>query len=353
MTPKELEAVDLKLVSLPRTLFIAASVVLAVALCGGPARADEAIWRNHMNTAAEAAKRGDHAAAVQMYGAALKQTSGFAENDTRMAATYFGLAQAQRAQYDDPAAEKSHLRALTLLESANSTVREPQHELLQRKASVLNALGDLYRVQSRYSEAETSFRRELSIIEQTQGRDNPLVAHALSNNFAALYRAQGRSDEAEAAYKRALAILEKSGPADDTRLGFALIDLAEWYQGLQRHAEAEPYYRRGIPIVEKSFPPAHPRVLHLLQDWGVVTQLQGRYKEAEAVYRMLLRLIEKTYGADHPNAAFALNNFVGLYEVQGRRADADAVRKRMLALSNAPLRTQPYVPEQGLPPRRK
>ena len=93
-------------------------------------------------------------------------------------------------------------------------------------------------------------------------------------------------------------------------------------------------------------------MLNLLQDWGVVTQLQGRYKEAEAVYRMMLTLIEKTYGVNHPNVGYALNNFAGLYEAQGRRADADAVRKRMLELNNAPLRTQPYVPEQGLPRRR-
>mgnify|MGYP006267129499 CR=1 FL=1 len=317
-------------------------------LIAGGAQADEAIWRNHMATAAEAAKRSDHAAAVQLYEAALRQTGGFAPDDARVAATIFGLAQAQRAQYDYAAAEKNYLRALGLLETAAS----PSEARNTSLAGVLNALGDLFRVQGRHADAEMYYRRELTIIEQTQGSDSPAVAQALSNNFAALYRAQGRRSEAEAAYKRAFAILEKSAPADDPRLGFALIDLAEWYQGEQRPAEAEPYYRRGIPIVEKTLPPAHPRLLNLLQDWGVVTQLQGRYKEAEAVYRMLLSLIERTYGADHPNVAFALNNFVGLYEVQGRQSDANAVRKRMLALNNAPLRTQPYVPEQGVPRRR-
>ena len=112
------------------------------------ARADEAIWRNHMNTAAEAAKRGDHAAAAQMYDAALRQSTVFGDSDARVAATYFGLAQAQRAQHTYEAAEKNYLQALAILESVNGAAH-------QRSASVLNALGDLYRVQGRYPQAES------------------------------------------------------------------------------------------------------------------------------------------------------------------------------------------------------
>ena len=118
---------------------------------GGIARADEAIWRNHMATAAEAAKRGDHAAAVQMYGAALKQAVAFGDADARVAATHFGLTQAYRAQYDYANAEKNYLRALALLESVNGTIYEPA---VYSRASVLNGLADVYRVQGRYKEAE-------------------------------------------------------------------------------------------------------------------------------------------------------------------------------------------------------
>ena len=338
---------------------LASMFVFVAMLCTGAAGADEAIWRNHMATAAGAANRGDHAAAVQMYNAAAKQAQAFGENDARLAATLYGLAQAYRAQHDYAPAEKNYLRALAILESQplSQPGSEPLRERNAGVQSVLSGLADLYRVQGRYREAENYYQRELAIIEKTQGPGSPAVAQALSNNLAALYRAQGRRDEAESAYKRALAILEKALPATDPRLGLALIDLAEWYQGQQRYAEAEPYYRRGIPIVEKTFPPAHPRVLHLLQDWGMVTQMQGRYKEAEVVYKMMLSVIEKAYGAEHPNVGIALNNFVGLYEIQGRQADADAVRKRMLELRNTSFRGQPYVPyqgpDQGLPRRKR
>jgi tetratricopeptide (TPR) repeat protein len=206
-----------------RVLAVAAA---AAALCAGNAYADEAIWRNHMATAAEAAKRGDHAAAVQMYSAALKQAEAFETKDApdlRLAATCYGLAQAYRAQHNYASAEKNYLRALAILQSANGALHE-------RNAPVLNGLADLYRVQGRYADAEDYYKRELAILEKTLGPDHPAVAQALSNNLAALYRVQMRREEVEALYLRALAILEKALPANDPQLGLALIDLAEWYQ---------------------------------------------------------------------------------------------------------------------------
>jgi tetratricopeptide (TPR) repeat protein len=327
---------------------LAGFFVWAALLFTVESRADDAIWRNHMATAAEATKRGDHAAAVQMYEAAAKQaelSAAGAVRDVQLTATYTGLAQAYRAQHMYKPAEAHYLRALALLESLKGLLPE-------QNATVLNGLGDLYRLQGRYAEAESYYRRELAILEKTLGAGHPAVAQALSNNLAALYRVQARREETEAIYLRSLAIMEKAVPATDERLGLALIDLAEWYQGQQRYAEAEQYYRRGIHILQAAFPAAHPRILLLLQDWGTVTQLLGRYRDAEAVYGLMLSLIEKAFGAQHPNVGVALNNFVGLYEIQGRQAEADAVRKRMLELRNTQYRGKPYVPYQ-VPPARK
>jgi tetratricopeptide (TPR) repeat protein len=304
--------------------------------------ADESAWRNFMAAATDAAKRGDQSAAAANYENAVKAAAAFAGTDTRLAAALFGLGRAKRAQHDNAAAENSYLRALAILDAS------PKASDAAR-AEIYNALGDVSRVQGRYKPAEDYYQRELAQLAKLHGADSAAVATALSNNMASLYRAQGRHDEAEAAYLRALGILEKGVPSGDERLGIALIDLAEWFQGRQQYAKAEPYYRRGIPILQKVFPPAHPRILSLLQEWGQVRQLQGHYTDAEAVYRAMLALIETHRGADHPNAAVALNNLIGLYEAQGRLADADALRQRMLQIANTPYRGQPYVPYQGNP----
>ena len=51
------------------------------------------------------------------------------------------------------------------------------------------------------------YKRALAIREQTRGKDHPEVAVTL-NNLGELYRMNGRYAEAEQFYKRALAIVE-------------------------------------------------------------------------------------------------------------------------------------------------
>lgn len=318
--------------------------VVAAALCPPPAAADEGAWRNAISQGADAVAREDHAGAVVQFGHAVAAAQAFGPDDARLAESHYRLGHAHRALLDYPLAEQNFLRALVIVE----TTPVPNFSL----ADVLDALGDVHRMQGRHREAESVYMRALLWLEQAHGTTHPLVAQALSNNLASLYRVLGRFAEAEAAYVRAVAILEQSVPADDKRLGLARIDLAEWHYEHNRYAEAEALYRRGIPVVQKSLPPAHPRVLELLQDWGRVQQLQGHYAVAEATYNTMLRLTEQHHGKDHPLIAAALSNLAGVYAVQGREVEARAARARAQQVAELPFRTYPALP--GLmPPVRK
>jgi tetratricopeptide (TPR) repeat protein len=66
----------------------------------------------------------------------------------------------------------------------------------------------LYRSQERYAEAESLYKRSLSIIEQQLGPEHPDVATSL-NNLANLYYVQGRYSEAEPLYLAGLRILSQ------------------------------------------------------------------------------------------------------------------------------------------------
>jgi tetratricopeptide (TPR) repeat protein len=311
-----------------------------------PAHADEVAYRNFMSAAADAAGRGDHAAAAAMLQGAIKNAEALGADDPRLAAALYAMGRAQRGLHEYAPAEAAYQRALAILEKSGPDAR-------RQLAATLNGLGEIRQLQGRLNDAESYFLRELALLEQIAGPDQPEIAQTLSNSLAAVYRAAGRYAEVEATYQRSLAILEKSVPPNDRRLGIALIDLAEWLYRMRRYAEAEGYYRRGIPILQAHFPPAHGRILYLIQDWGQINQLQGRYQEAEVVYRMLLAIVEKAFGPQHPSVAAALNNLVGLYQLQGRQADADALRRRMLQTDNTHYRGQPYVPDQGQPQRRR
>lgn len=63
--------------------------------------------------------------------------------------------------------------------------------------------------QGRYSEAEPSYERSLTIRERQLGADHPDIAQNL-NNLAGLYCSQGSYSEAEPLYERSLKITETS-----------------------------------------------------------------------------------------------------------------------------------------------
>ena len=315
------------------------ALVMGLIIIAAPLWADDTAWRGFMAAATEASKRDDRAAAAAQFDNAVKSAASWGPADERLAAALYGLGRAKRGLHEYKSAEQNYLRALDIVDAVPVAGVS--------RADVLDGLGDVYRMQGRYKDSESAYKRALVLLEQSHGATHPLVAQALTNNLASLYRARGRYEEAEAAYVRSLAILEKSVPADDRRLGLALIDLGEWHYERQRYNEAEPLYRRGVPIVQKMLPPAHPRALELLQDWGRVVQMQGRYAEAEAIYKKMQTVAEQTHGKDHPLVAAAFSNLAGVYAVQGRYAEEQAARERALDLAELPFRTFPYAPNVG------
>ena len=78
-----------------------------------------------------------------------------------------------------------------------------------RLATSLNNLGVLYKTQGKYEEAESFYKRSLSIDEKALGAEHPDVATDL-NNLALLYKIQGRFAEAEPLLKRSIAINDKA-----------------------------------------------------------------------------------------------------------------------------------------------
>ncbi len=115
----------------------------------------------------------------------------------------------------------------------------------QRLATSLGYLGEVYRLQRRYADAEPLLKRALAIWEKALGPEHPEVATNLSN-LAELYRDQGRYAEAEPLHKRALAIREKALGAEHPRVATSLNNLALVYKAQVRFAEAEPLHKRSL-----------------------------------------------------------------------------------------------------------
>ena len=74
-------------------------------------------------------------------------------------------------------------------------------------ASLYRSLGDVYKENIHYNQAEFAYRKALDLYKQQLGTEHPDVATSL-NNLAGLYDSQGRYDEAELLYNQALQIAE-------------------------------------------------------------------------------------------------------------------------------------------------
>ncbi|MZH03204.1 MAG: tetratricopeptide repeat protein [Nitrospinae bacterium] len=114
----------------------------------------------------------------------------------------------------------------------------------------LGQLAEIYRIQSKFSEAEQVIQRTLEVDEEVFGATHPNRALNL-NNLAANYRVQGKYPEAEALLKQALKILEDSFGKDHVLVGNILEHYAYLLKKMDRSAEAEKLENRYKKIFAK------------------------------------------------------------------------------------------------------
>jgi tetratricopeptide (TPR) repeat protein len=313
---------------------LAAPLAVAAALWGialaGAAQAqqqdDLARLRAEVSRLHAEGKYAEAAPVAERYVALARQRG---EESPVLAAAVAWLGNVYKAQGRYAEAEPAYRRSLAIWEKALG----PEHPDV---ATALVSLAGLYLAQGRYAEAEPAYRRSLAIREKALGPDHPDVATAL-NNLAELYRAQGRYAEAEPAYRQSLAIREKALGPEHPDVAAALNNLASLYQAQGRYGEAEPVFRRSLAIREKALGPEHPSVATALNNLADLYRAQGRYAEAEPAYRRSLAIWEKVLGPEHPYVSTALNNLAALYRAQGRYAEAEPAYKRSLAIAEKAL----------------
>ncbi len=135
------------------------------------------------------------------------------------------------------------------------------------EAEALVDLGDLYRAQTRFADAEPLFTRAIALIERLGGASDVQLIRPL-NSLALVLRAQGFYDRAEPLCQRALAITERAhGPEHPTTAG-VLANLLTVYLAQGRYGEAGPLFRRTVAIKERLLGPGHPDLASSLSTYA-------------------------------------------------------------------------------------
>jgi tetratricopeptide (TPR) repeat protein len=139
------------------------------------------------------------------------------------------------------------VKARRLFEQALAEA-DKQHFELER-ASTLNDLGLVYRLEKDYAKSESTLKEALSIREKRLGEDANCTGVTL-NNLAELYFDQHRLELAETTYKRALKSAEHS-ESDLLHTANVLNNLGAFYYSQDRDNDAEPYLRRALEAFKK------------------------------------------------------------------------------------------------------
>ncbi len=214
-----------------------------------------------------------------------------------------------------------------LLKRALSIYRK---QLNQGKiADCLDALGDFYKVQGKFIEADTLYKQSLDIRQTGFGPNSPQVAVSLTE-LGHLYLEQDKA-ESLAAFKKALSIREESLGRDDPLVAENLDDVATILISSGRLNSAQSMLQRAVAINQQTYGPLHPRVAKSMCKLAEVLKEQKNYEKSESLFREALRIDKQIYGENSTRVANDLNSLALLLLVQGKYADAEPLYKDALA----------------------
>ncbi len=222
-------------------------------------------------------------------------------------------------------AESAYRRAITIYANTFG-VRSYEVGVAQMQ------LAELYMTYgNHFSEAELLFRQAVDIAEHDPEPDGALEANA-AYRLASLLQVLNRTSEAEREFRHALEIFQRLRQMEMPGGASALASLGTLLNDAGRYSEAEPYLRRALEYHERMFGADAPVVGDDLGSLGNLLTVTGRYAEAEPLLRRALAIVEKAFGPEHPRVAYALNRLGLLFRKTHRYAEMVVVEERALTI---------------------
>ena len=197
-------------------------------------------------------------------------------------------------------------------------------------AQTLNNLAIVLRSKGDFGGAEPLFRQALEQRRASLGTRHPDVAQSLYN-LGRLKRETGRFEEAAALYREAISILRESPEDHQIDLTSALIDLAILRTNIGDFTGAEPLFREAVELRRATYPEDHALVAEAVNDLGVLLGMQQKLGEAEPLFREALEIRRRTLGADHPDVAESLNNLARLLREKAQLEEAEELYRQGIA----------------------
>ncbi|MEE9296934.1 MAG: serine/threonine-protein kinase [Phycisphaerae bacterium] len=197
------------------------------------------------------------------------------------------------------------------------------------QASLMEAIGDVYRELDVLDEAERLLEQALAIRREVQG-DGHIDTIICMHYLGLVYRQSGKPAEAESVHRESLVLATDTlGPEHEETLA-AMCNLGAALNMQNKWDEAEPLFRKTIELSDKAL--GEDDIISWTARSGLASLLmkQSRVHESLPIRKELLERLRRIEGDDHPDTLGQMNGVAMNYLSLGRPREAAAMFRTAL-----------------------
>ncbi len=199
------------------------------------------------------------------------------------------------------------------------------------QASLMEAIGNVYKTLGLFDWAETSLRRALELRLEHLGKGDAQVAQS-QDSLGELLRARGEYEEAEQLLRESLASRRRLFGDEHPLVAQSLLHLAQVsYDKSEAYETAEQLFRQALEVMRRARGDDDPAVTEIQLQLGILLVQTGRFDEAESVFRAALETSRRVLGNDNPRTAQSVNNLAVFLGIRGRYQEALPLFQESLA----------------------
>jgi tetratricopeptide (TPR) repeat protein len=205
---------------------------------------------------------------------------------------------------------------------------------VQGRAQLANALGAVYNIRGRYSDALVQFEQARDLFA-TLGDTTKVDVGTAHQNMGIALGAEGRHEEALDHLQKALAIYEEFQGPEHPATSNTLDAIAGEMMHLGQLEGARTRFERALAIRAVSLPEGHADLARSHNNLGSLLTFSGDFASADLHFRRALAMFEKTFGQSHPYYGATLANLADAEYRRGDRVEARRTLQRALATLQA------------------
>jgi tetratricopeptide (TPR) repeat protein len=250
-----------------------------------PAQDVDELWNSLIARALGENTAKDYSRAEATYLQALHEAERFGPDDSRVATTLTNMGLNYRREKKFADAENAFRRALSIIEKQSDD--DDSQEVADASFNLASAMVD----QGHTAPAIPLIQKTLNVYESSLGGFHQKTGDALCL-LGDAYRLQKSYLEAENPLRRCADIRQANSGVSDLEFADALHSLALAYMGDGKYALAEPRFTLAEKIREKNLGITSPLLAQTMQDHAVLLKKLGRDPEAARLSAMAAAILK-------------------------------------------------------------